>query len=98
MNKPKFVKKIPTCVILTNCAGYCLTQSHQVIGAQRKASAVGRENPFADIPRSPRGNRHSVDGKRAVDALAGGVGALCRDRCCRALTPKGALLTFRCNA
>ena len=51
MNKPKFVKKIPTCVILTICAGYCLTQSHQVIGAQSKASAVGRENPFADIPR-----------------------------------------------
>ena len=51
MNKPKFVKKIHTCVILTICAGYCLTQSHQVIGAQSKASAVGRENPFADIPR-----------------------------------------------
>jgi type II secretory pathway component GspD/PulD (secretin) len=51
MNKPKFVKKIPTCVILTICAGYCLTQSHQVIGAQSKASAVGRDNPFADIPR-----------------------------------------------
>jgi len=51
MNKPKFVKKIPTCVILTICAGYCLTQSHQVIGAQSKASAIGRENPFADIPR-----------------------------------------------
>jgi type II secretory pathway component GspD/PulD (secretin) len=51
MNKPKFVKKIPTCVILTICAGYCLTQSQQVIGAQSKASAVGRENPFADIPR-----------------------------------------------
>jgi len=51
MNKPKFVKKIPACVILTICAGYCLTQSHQVIGAQSKASAVGRDNPFADIPR-----------------------------------------------
>ena len=51
MNKPKFIKKIPTCVILTICAGYCLTQSQQVIGAQSKASAVGRENPFADIPR-----------------------------------------------
>ncbi len=51
MNKPKFVKKIPTCAILTICAGYCLTQSHQVIGAQGKASVIGRENPFADIPR-----------------------------------------------
>jgi len=51
MNKPKFVKKTPACVILTICAGYCLTQSHQVIGAQSKASAVGRDNPFADIPR-----------------------------------------------
>ena len=51
MNKPKFAKKISTCVILTICAGYCLTQSHQVIGAQSKASVVGRENPFADIPR-----------------------------------------------
>ncbi len=51
MNKPKYAKKISTCVILTICAGYCLTQSHQVIGAQSKASAIGRENPFADIPR-----------------------------------------------
>jgi type II secretory pathway component GspD/PulD (secretin) len=51
MNKPKCAKKISTCVILTICAGYCLTQSLQVIGAQSKPSAVGRENPFADIPR-----------------------------------------------
>jgi len=51
MNKPKFAKKISTCVILTICAVYCLVQSQQVIGAQSKASAIGRENPFADIPR-----------------------------------------------
>lgn len=51
MNKPKFVKKISTCVILTICAGYCLTQSQRVLSAQSKASAVGRENPFAEIPR-----------------------------------------------
>ncbi|HUU19911.1 MAG TPA: hypothetical protein VMW72_22355 [Sedimentisphaerales bacterium] len=51
MNKPKYAKKISTCVILTICAGYCLTQSQQVLSAQSKALAVGRENPFADIPR-----------------------------------------------
>jgi len=51
MNKPKFAKKISTCVILAICAVYCLVQSQQVIGAQSKASAIGRENPFADIPR-----------------------------------------------
>ncbi len=51
MNKPKFAKKIPTCIILTICAGYCLTQSQPVLSAQSKVLAVGRENPFADIPR-----------------------------------------------
>ncbi len=51
MNKPKFAKKISTGIILTICAGYCLTQSQRVIGAQSKVLAVGRENPFADIPR-----------------------------------------------
>jgi type II secretory pathway component GspD/PulD (secretin) len=51
MNKPKCAKKISTCVILTIWALYCLTQSQQVIGAQSKASAIGRENPFAEIPR-----------------------------------------------
>jgi len=51
MNKPKYAKKISTCVILIICAGYCLTQSHQVIGAQSKVLAVGRENPFSEIPR-----------------------------------------------
>ncbi len=51
MNKPKYAKKISTCVILTICAGYGLVQSQLVIGAQSKASAVGRDNPFAEIPR-----------------------------------------------
>jgi len=51
MNKPKFSKKISTCIILAIFTWYGLVQSHLAIGAQSKASAVGRENPFADIPR-----------------------------------------------
>ena len=54
MNKPKCAKKISTCVILTIWALYGLAQSQIVLGAQSKPLAVGRENPFADIPRVVR--------------------------------------------
>ncbi len=51
MNKPKFAKKISACVILTIFAWYGLAHPQVVIGVQSKASAIGRENPFAQIPR-----------------------------------------------
>lgn len=51
MNKPESARKTTTCVILAICALYGLSQSQPVIGAQSKASAVGRDNPFAEIPR-----------------------------------------------
>jgi len=52
MNKPKYVKVILYCVILAISVWYGLAQSQPVLGAQSKASAVGRDNPFAEIPRS----------------------------------------------
>ncbi len=52
MNKPKYVKVILYCVILAISVWYGLAQSQPVLGAQSKASAVGRENPFAEIPRA----------------------------------------------
>ena len=51
MNKPKYVKVILYCVILAISVWYGLAQSQPVLGAQSKASAVGRDNPFAEIPR-----------------------------------------------
>jgi len=52
MNKPKYVKVILYCVILAISVWYGLAQSQPVLGAQSKASAVGRDNPFAEIPRA----------------------------------------------
>jgi type II secretory pathway component GspD/PulD (secretin) len=54
MNKPKYVKVIFCCVILSIGVWYGLVQSQPVLGGQIKASAVGRENPFAEIPRAIR--------------------------------------------
>ena len=51
MNKPKYVKVIFCCVILSIGVWYGMVQSQPVLGAQSKASAVGRDNPFAEIPR-----------------------------------------------
>jgi len=52
MNKPKYAKIILCCAISTICVWYGLGQSQPVLGAQSKASTVGRENPFAEIPRA----------------------------------------------
>lgn len=52
MNRPKYVKVILYCVILAISVWYGLGQSQPVLGAQSKASAVGRDNPFAEIPRA----------------------------------------------
>ena len=52
MNKPKYAKVIFCCVILSIGVWYGMVQSQPVLGAQSKASAVGRENPFAEIPRA----------------------------------------------
>ena len=52
MNKPKYTKKIFLCIILTICAGYAPTQSQPTLDAQKITQEVGRENPFAKIPRS----------------------------------------------
>lgn len=52
MNRPKYVKVILYCVILAISVWYGLAQSQPVLGAQSKASTVGRENPFAEIPRA----------------------------------------------
>ena len=51
MNKPKYAKIILCCAISIICVWYGLGQSQPVLGAQSKASTVGRENPFAEIPR-----------------------------------------------
>ena len=52
MNKPKYTKKIFLCIILTICAGYAPTQSQPTLDAQKITQEVGRDNPFAQIPRS----------------------------------------------
>ena len=52
MNKPKYAKIILCCAISIICVWYGLGQSRPVLGAQSKASTVGRENPFAEIPRA----------------------------------------------
>jgi len=52
MNKPKYTKKILLCIILTICAGYGPTQSQPTLDAQKITQEVGRENPFAKIPRA----------------------------------------------
>jgi len=54
MNKQKYAKIILCCAISTICVWYGLGQSQPVLGAQSKASTVGRENPFAEIPRAIR--------------------------------------------
>ena len=51
MNKPKYVKVIFCCVTLSIGVWYGMVQSRPVLGAQSKVSAVGRDNPFAEIPR-----------------------------------------------
>ena len=51
MNKPKYAKIILCCVISTIGVWYGLAQSQPVLGAQSKTLAVGRDNPFAEIPR-----------------------------------------------
>ncbi len=52
MNKQKYAKIILCCAISTICVWYGLGQSQPVLGAQSEASPVGRENPFAEIPRA----------------------------------------------
>ena len=52
MNKPKYTKKIFFCIILIICAGYAPTQSQPTLDAQKITQDVGRDNPFAKIPRS----------------------------------------------
>ena len=52
MNKQKYAKIILCCAISTICVWYGLGQSQPVLGAQSKASTVGRENPFAEIPKA----------------------------------------------
>ncbi|MDT8301024.1 MAG: secretin N-terminal domain-containing protein [Sedimentisphaerales bacterium] len=52
MNKQKYTKKILLCIILIICAGYAPTQSQPTLDAQKITQEVGRENPFAQIPRS----------------------------------------------
>ena len=51
MNKPKCVKRI-LCIILTICAWYGPVQSQPTLDAKSMAQEVGRENPFAKIPRA----------------------------------------------
>lgn len=54
MNKQKYAKIISCFAISTICVWYGLGQSQPVLRAQSKASTVGRENPFAKIPRAIR--------------------------------------------
>ncbi|MHC4103605.1 MAG: type II secretion system protein GspD [Planctomycetota bacterium] len=51
MNKPKCVKMI-LCIILTICVWYGRAQSQPTLDAQTITQEVGRENPFAKIPRA----------------------------------------------
>ena len=54
MNKSNYTKKIFLCIILTICTGYGQTQSQPTLNAQKITEEVGRENPFAKIPRATR--------------------------------------------
>jgi type II secretory pathway component GspD/PulD (secretin) len=51
MNKPKCVKAILCGIILVFSICFSLTDSQLVLGAESGATAVGRDNPFAEIPR-----------------------------------------------
>ncbi|MGD8786300.1 MAG: secretin N-terminal domain-containing protein, partial [Phycisphaerales bacterium] len=51
MNKPKCVKAILCCIILAFSIWFSLTDFQLVLGAESGTTAVGRENPFAEIPR-----------------------------------------------
>ena len=52
MNKLKYAKKIFLCIILTICACYGPAQSQPTLDAKIITQDVGRENPFAQIPRA----------------------------------------------
>ncbi len=54
MNKPKYAKRIFLCILLTIFVGYGQTHSQPTSGAQKITEEVGRENPFAKIPRAIR--------------------------------------------
>jgi len=60
MNKPKYAKIILCCVISTIGVWYALAKSQPVLGAKSKTSAVGRDNPFAGIPRVVKAASPSV--------------------------------------
>jgi type II secretory pathway component GspD/PulD (secretin) len=47
----KYAKLFILCIILTICTGYELAQSQPTLDAKSIAPEVGRENPFAKIPR-----------------------------------------------
>jgi len=52
MNMSKYTKKILLCVILTICTGYGPVKSQPTLSAQKITQEVGRDNPFAKIPRA----------------------------------------------
>ena len=52
MNKMKNAKIFVLCIILTICMCYELAQSQPTLDTKSIAQEVGRENPFAKIPRS----------------------------------------------
>ncbi len=52
MNKPKCVKAILCCVILVFSIWYGPAHSQLVLGAENGSTSIGRENPFAEIPRA----------------------------------------------
>ena len=51
MNKLKYAKRFFLCIILTICAWYGRAQSQPTLDAKSITEEVGRENPFAKIPR-----------------------------------------------
>ena len=52
MNKSKYIQRILICLILSIGVLYGLAQSQPTLDAKSIAKEVGRENPFAQIPRA----------------------------------------------
>jgi type II secretory pathway component GspD/PulD (secretin) len=52
MNKSKYVQRILICLILTIGIWYGMAQSQPTLDAKSIAHEVGRDNPFAQIPRA----------------------------------------------
>jgi type II secretory pathway component GspD/PulD (secretin) len=70
MKNSKYVQRILICLILTIGVLYGLAQSQPTLDAKSIAQEVGRENPFAQIPRATTSIRPSaLQATQAIEAI-----------------------------